>query len=440
MGGNYLNGVLNFDHKPDKDYKWSTSLFVSTWDGNSTLFVNEATLDEGGQTELFSDIHRTGFKTDNYEVRFKSDYSKSFGETSKIEAGYQYRLKDETGAFRYYDFLESIDDWSEDMTLHNDMHYVRHIHSLYATYGGELAGFQYQGGLRAEHTDRSLAANQIYGYNKFDIFPTFHITRPLPNNQQLQTSYSRRINRPESWFLNPSPSYSDSYLVQTGTPDLLPEITDSYELNYMRFTKVGFISGEAYYRQNKNSFAQNMNMQDDGRMRANYINVGKSYSYGVELSSNLTLSEYFNAYISANLYNHIIDNDLVPDNVDNSLLRSNFTLNTNIMATKSTRFQVTGFYQSPSLTHQGRISGVYGVNLALNQEFFNKQLSATLSVRDVFKTMVYNFEAFEEGSSTDFTFNMEQQVVMLSLRYRINNYQNNRHREDSSPQGGGGLF
>lgn len=434
LGGNYLSGVLSHDHNSEKAYKWSSSLFVSRWDGNNGAYINETTLDDNG-SGAFSDIHKYSLKTDNYEVRFKSDFSKSLGETAKFEAGYQYRLKDETGAFRYFDFIGSNDEWEENMDLHNNILFVNHIHSLYGTYSGELAGFQYQGGLRAEYTDRGLTSDKLYSYNKIDLFPTVHITRPLPNNQQLQTSYSRRINRPEMWFLNPAPIFSDSYLLQTGNPELVPEVTDSYELNYMRFTKIGFVSAEGYYRQTSNSFMDNLYMQDDGRMRSYYINVGKSYSYGVELSSNLTLSQYLNTYISTNFYNYVIDNVNSTNNSNNSLLRSDFTLNTNIMASKSTRFQVTGFYRSPSVTHQGRISGMYGVNLAVNQEFFNRQMSVTISVRDVFKTMVYNFEAFEESSSTDFTFNMEQQVVMLSLRYRINNYQNNRHREEVTPQG-----
>ncbi len=440
MGGNYLNGRLNFDHKSSNDNKWESSLFVSTWDGNNTLFVNETTLDDSGQSELFSNKHRTGLKADNYEVRFRSDFSKSFSETSKFEAGYQYRLKDETGSFRLYNFIESSDNWIENMDFHNNVLYIRHIHSLYGTYSGELAGFQYQGGLRAEYTDRKLSSDKDYLYDKLDFFPTVHITRQLPNNQQLQTSYSRRINRPEMWSLNPSPSYMDNYMMEVGNPELVPQITNSYELNYMWFNKVGFLSAEAYYRHNKNSFTTDLTLQQDGRMRITNINLGSSLAYGVELSSNLTLSEYFNTFLSANLYNYTIDNEYISENIDNSMFRSDFTLNANIMPIKNTRLQVTGFYRSPSVTHQGRASGFYGVNLALNQDFMERQLSVTLSVRDVFKTMAYSFEATGQESKTNYTYNMEQQVFMLSLRYRINNYQNNRHREDVAPQGGGGMF
>ncbi len=439
LNGNYINGVLNFDHNSEKDSKWSNSLFLSTWDGGFSSLVKETLLDSPDGQELFTDSNWSKINTNNIEFRAKSDYSKSFNENSNIEAGYQYRLKDENGVFRYYNFIENDDEWLEDMKLHSDMYYLRHIHSLYGTYSGEFVGFEYQGGLRAEYTDRSLTVDKDYVYQKIDFFPTVHLTRTLPNNQRLQAGYSRRINRPESRFLNPSVTYSDSYMYQKGTPDLLPEITDSYELNYIRFINIGFVSGEAYYRKNQNSFAQDLTTQQDGRIRTSFINVGNSYSYGVELSSNLTFSEYFNSFISTNIYNYSIDSDLINENVDSEALRYNFNINANIMATESTRFQITGIYQSPSITHQGRTGGLYGVNLALNQEFFNNQLAATLSVRDVFKTMVYKFEAHDKTGSTDFTYNMEQQVVMFSIRYTINNFQNNRKREEIAPQGGG-LF
>lgn len=440
IGGQYVNGNLYYDHNFSENSKLVSSIYLSKWDGGNSTEISDHMTDESGQTIVSTDYYKTTNKSDNYEVRFKSDYTKSFTEQMKLEAGYQYRLKDETGVFKKFDYSDEQDIWNENPDFSNNILYARHIHSLYSTFNGEVKGFQYQAGLRAEYTDRMMFAGQDYKYDKINIFPTIHISRPLPHDQQLQLSYSRRINRPEIWSLNPLEVYSDAYMAQKGNPALLPEFTNSFELNYMKYNKLGFISGEAYYRQNYNSFTQNISLMDDGRMLINNENLDETVAYGVELSSNMSLAKFLSIYATANIFNYTINTENSYRDADMSTLRYNLMLNANVMPIKGTRLQLTGFYNSPSITHQGTSSSVYGMNVALNQEFFEKQLNITLSVRDVFKTMVYSFEAFDEGSSTDFTYNMEQQIVMLTLSYRINNYQNRRKEEGATPQGGGGLL
>ena len=440
IGGNYLNGVINHDYKAENGSKLSSSVFISTWDGGNTFLVNDFLTNQAGNDILGKDVYKTIQKTDNYETRIKTDYVKPLSDNAQFEAGYQYRIKDETGSFKFYQFNQDREIWREDISFANKMLFVQQIHSVYSTFKSDLFGFNYQVGLRAEYTDRSLSADKEYKYNKIDFFPTIHISRQLVNNQQIQAGYSKRINRPESWFLNPFPSYTDSYLVQTGTPDLLPELTNSFELNYMKYYKLGFISSGAYYRESFNSFTQNLNLIEDGRIRANYANIDQSLAYGLELSSNLNLSKYFSLYAMANVYNYSINSLNANIDADLSTLRADFVINTNVMATKTTKFQVTGFYNSPSISHQGKSGKIYGVNIALNQTFLNNKLSATLSVRDVFKTMVYSFEAHDQGSYTNFKYSMEQQVFMLSLSYKINNFQNRKSLEDFGPQGGGSVM
>ncbi|MFW5792952.1 MAG: TonB-dependent receptor domain-containing protein [Bacteroidota bacterium] len=440
IGGQYVNGSLYYDHDVSEDSKLVSSVYVSKWDGGNSTEINDHVTDEAGQTIINTDYYKTTNKSDNYELRFKSDYTKSFTEQFKFEAGYQYRLKDETNAFKKFDYNNEQDIWNENPDFSNNILYDRHIHSLYSTFNGEVKGFQYQAGLRAEYTDRMMFAGQDYKYDKINLFPTVHISKPLPHNQQLQLSYSRRINRPEIWLLNPLEVYSDAYLAQSGNPGLLPEFTNSYELNYMKYNKLGFISGEAYYRQNYNSFSQNISLMDDGRTLINHENIDETLAYGVELSSNMSLAKYLSLYATANIFNYTINTENSYRDADMSTLRYNLMLNANVIPVKGTRFQLTGFYNSPGITHQGTSNAIFGMNVALSQELFEKQLNITLSVRDVFKTMVYSFEAFDEGSSTNFTYNMEQQIVMLTLSYKINNYQNRRKEDDATPQGGGGLL
>jgi outer membrane receptor protein involved in Fe transport len=61
-------------------------------------------------------------------------------------------------------------------------------------------------------------------------------------------SYSRRIERPRSWWLEPFLTWSDAYNVRSGNPNLKPEYIDAYELNFITKMNKNFFSIETYHR------------------------------------------------------------------------------------------------------------------------------------------------------------------------------------------------
>ncbi|PLX23961.1 MAG: TonB-dependent receptor, partial [Marinilabiliales bacterium] len=84
------------------------------------------------------------------------------------------------------------------------------------------------------------------------LFPTVHFSYNTPKENQFMASYSRRIQRPRGWYLEPFITWSDAYNVRRGNPDLLPEYIDSYELSHiLKFGRNTF-SVDAYYRVTNN--------------------------------------------------------------------------------------------------------------------------------------------------------------------------------------------
>lgn len=442
MGGEYLNGSLTFDQKYGENHNWQTTLFVSQWDGGTTTDVNER-LTTSDWTVISPDEYQSAQNNTNYEIRFKTDYTRPLGDGGKLESGYQLRMKDEDGSYLFenYDYTNNL--WEEDADFTNQMKFTRSIQSLYAAYGNTLAGFQYQIGLRGEYTDRVLSQitnAEDYNSQKFDFFPSVHISRQLPKMQQIQASYSRRVNRPEIWHLNPFPVFSDSYMRQTGNPYLLPEFTDSYELNYMKRSQIGFVALEAYYRQTNDSHDQTITMQDDNVALIRTENLDHTYAYGAELSGNVRYKKWLNVYASANVYNYSIEGENVSATADLSSIKTDFRLSTTFIFLKNTRLQLTGFYNAPTITSQGLRSEMYGMNAAVSKGFFKDKLTLTLSGRNVLNTMKFEFNSETENMYTDFTFNMEYPVVMFSLSYRINNYKQRHDDPDTQTNVGGGVL
>lgn len=442
--GNYINGNLIFDHDFGKDHDLVTTFTYSTWDGSNSTEVNEQNTDNIWET-IFDGNHYRTIRSDlNQDYRIKTDYVRPIGESSKIEAGIQVRLFNLQSSYMLENQEFNSDQWITDAAFDNSMDFSRTISSAYFTYSGMFKGFQYQLGFRGEYTDRMLhvkTTDDNYELNRFDYFPSAHISKQLKKEQQIQASYSRRINRPQPWGLNPFPIFSDSYMRQGGNPALLPEYTDSYELNYMKRFKIGFASLEGFYRQTNNNFQQTITLLDDGIVNIMTENLDKSFSYGAELSGNFRFNKWLNVYASANLYSLNISGDIVSSTIDIRGFNSDFVLNSTFSFTKSTKLTVTGFYNAPSITAQGLRSEMYGLNLAISQNLFKNKLSLTLRGRDVLQTMKFKFHAESEGLNTDFSFNMDSPVIVFSLSYKLNNYKQRKNDPDTETNfGGGGIL
>jgi outer membrane receptor protein involved in Fe transport len=103
--------------------------------------------------------------------------------------------------------------------------YTEEIYAAYGTFSGKLGkNFTYMAGLRAESSkyDGKLLTNDSSFSNSFpfSLFPSVFLTYKMENNQDLQLSYSRRINRPNFFQLLPFIDFTDSLNINRGPPPL----------------------------------------------------------------------------------------------------------------------------------------------------------------------------------------------------------------------------
>jgi hypothetical protein len=73
-------------------------------------------------------------------------------------------------------------------------------------------------------------------------------------------------------------------------------------------------------------------------------------------------------------------------------------------------------------------------DLALKKVLMDKQLSLTLQIRDIFGTHRHETTTESAGLYSFNTFAMESPVIMLNVRYSINNF---RQKERESDNGNG---
>ncbi len=366
-------------------------------------------------------------------TRYRVNYMQPFSDLFNIEAGVQGRTgnSEEWNEMYYFDTLNG--EYEIQPLFSHISNYARSIHAGYGLANGEINNFGYQVGFRAEYTFRDIRlqeSTEEFKIDRWDFFPTLHFSYQLPNKHQVMASYTRRIDRPRGWYLEPFYTWSDAYNIRRGNPGLQPEYIDSYEIGYQKEFNSNSVSAEVYYRSTENRIerVRGVYENDNNVILHTYENVGTDYSLGSEVMLNLNLTDWWETSLTGNFYNYRVRGELNGQDFD----RQSFTWSTrwsNIFnITESTRIQINPSYRSPEVEAQEREEGFLYVHGAIRQSFLENKLNLTLQVRDIFSTgkresvidepYLYNYSLYTHKSP----------IVMLNVTWRINNYRNGNNR------------
>ncbi len=411
--GRELTGFIYFEKEKDNEYSW-----YYQYDGDDILINGLRSWEVGsGGTDF----------------RAKIDYIHPFSGKKKLETGMQTRISREPEWNDVHWFSSLPNDYkpSPSSPYYSDTDFSRDIHSLYGIFSNSNTLWGYQLGMRTEYTHRTMTysgSEEDYVVNRLDFFPTTHVSLNLPHDQQMIASYTRRIERPRGYSLEPFITYENAYSVRRGNPSILPEYIDSYELGYQKQIKDGFISAELYFRQTNNKTERVQSVYEPNVIMRSVANVGTDYSLGTELMFNYKPFRWWMLNLMGNIYNYRLEGEFSDLKISTSSNNWSSRFNNTFMPWKNTRLQVNVMYNSPTVTLQGRREGFTYTNLAIRQDFLNNKLSATFGIRDVLNTA--KFEYISEGP--DFSsyrkFDLDSPIFSFSLSFRINDFKPQRQQ------------
>ena len=376
------------------------------------------------------------------EIEAKLDYTLPLGVDTKLEAGFQseFEFDNEKTGLQNFNPLSQLFD--RDPLYDKDISYDKQEIAIYTMFASKINKFGYQLGFRTEHTGRSIELNtnnQKFEINKWDYFPSAHVSYEFLPGHQMMTSYTRRINRPRGWELEPFETWVNSYNLRIGNPALLPEYIDSYEFGYQTLLGKSVLSMEAYYRITNNRIERIRSVYSEKVTLQSVDNVGKDFALGTEVFFNFDPINKWNVNLMANIFDYRIDGILYGEEFSRNSFNWNIRFNNNIKISESTQLQFNTSYNSPSVSAQGKREGFLFTNLAVKQELFDKMLTATLQIRDLFGTAKF------ESTSQSFDFynyrysERESPVVMLNLRFNINNFKSDKRSGNNNQDSGEGF-
>lgn len=427
----------------DKDHKLTSYVYYSKEWGGSNERINQYITDENWAIDddnaykIF--IEEPGRES---ELRYQLDYTRPSGVQGKLEAGYQWRNDRENESYYFNEWNNDLNEWIDNALYTNSLVYKRDLQSVYGIYANKILGLDYQLGLRGEYTFRSVknAKSEIPSeLERFDYFPTIHLSKKIGKQDQSQANYSRRIRRPRGFELDPFVNYMDPNTARVGNPDLLPEYVDSYELTYQKGLGKSFISLESYYRLTHDAMTRVTELQDDGTRLLTTKNLNEEHAMGAEIMLNFLVNNWFNFTVSGNVYQYKLVGTISDSDISNSSTNYDARGNVNFRITPTTRLQIQGFYQGPSVTAQGKREDFLMTSAAVKQDFFKEKLSATLQIQDIFGTATTNFTNVGDNFYDTINMKRESQVVMLTLSFRINNYKKQNDQREMSGGGENGM-
>lgn len=372
----------------------------------------------------------------NKEWTIQSNYINPIEGFGRIETGFKITLKDLNSKNDYLGFNNSTQTWFDDLTRKTDFGYKEQVYAVYGIYSNNYEKFQYQLGFRFEQAnvdgDEKLSGI-TFNKNYFAVYPTIHLVQVLPDDQEVQLSYSRRVERPNNRRLNPYVDRSDSLNIQYGNPELNPEFVNSLELGYSKLFGKTSLTSSLFYRLTDDAITNYTILGEDSVTETTFINLVKSTSYGLELTAAHPLFEWFRLNGSFSYFNTNFDATNISTN-DNSWIGK---LSAAIFLSKDFNLQFNANYNSPMIFAQGKIKEVFSADFAAKKDFFDGQLSLTFRVSDIFNTREWDSETFGENFLTNSYRKMESRVAFLGITYRLSTSKSNKERERMRTEEGG---
>ncbi len=415
--GLQLDYVYNFP-KDGEQLTANANYFSGNNTGNSlytTSYLNGNSI-AGKQLQKVSSDGNISFLT------VQTDYSLPFGKQkqSKLEAGLRAQQHQNTNNNDNFTGT-SAETLVKVPAGTNDYKSTDNVYAGYVSLKSSIKDFGYELGIRAESSDYNgelTNTNEKFS-NKYPIslFPSLFLSQKLKNKQELQFSYTRRINRPNFFQLIPFTDYTDSLNITRGNPDLVPEFTNSLEMSYSKTFKGGNnLLASIYYKHSDNLITRYLSPGTNpftGKKDIinTYINANSSYSYGAEVTAINKLTKWWDLTTNINVYQSKINTSNIANTASQDAMLSWFgKLNSTFKLPKSFSIQLSADYQSKTnlpinnnqggpgrggpfgqaqSSSQGYINSFWGTDVAVRKSFLkNNAATVSVSMSDIFRTRI----------------------------------------------------
>jgi ferric enterobactin receptor len=418
---------------------------------NNALYVTDYFSGNPGSPVAHFSQQKVDGSGNNKFITAQTDYVHPFDAKTKLEAGL--RMNSQQLVSNTYNYYDTLGDNNFYLVPAASTNYTNtnNVYAGYVSFTSAIKDFGYQVGLRGEssnYTGQVFNTKQQFGNSyPLSLFPSVFLSQKLKNKQELQISYTRRINRPNFFQLIPYTNYTDSLNITRGNPNLVPQFTNSLEMSYMKtFKGNNTFLASIYYKRTDNlitSFLDTFTNAISGKndLVNTYINASYSQTVGAELTSVDNITNWWDLTSNINLYNSKINTSNVTAS-QNALWSWFGKLNSNFKLPAKFKLQITGMYQSktnlpvntggggmgggpPGLSgaqsaSQGYIASFWAVDAAVSRSFFKADAGTlSVSIGDIFRTKHSDQHSSSQFFVQDYNRIRDPDLVRVNFSYRF---------------------
>lgn len=408
-----LSGVHKFNTEGKNmafDFEYETSKF------RSNQFQSAHNTDLSSTTEIND---RRGFIPSQLKVYTgKIDFVNPFKEKQSIEWGFKASVKNNDNP-SVYEYLDNT-EWIIDANSTNHFEYKEQIYAAYANYKYQLDKLNIQAGLRSEYTAIAILQKTLNEEHKDDYlkwFPSLSLKYEFNNSHSVHTSYSKRINRPSQFDLNPFRFYDDAFNYSQGNPNLIPEITHAAEIGYS--WKNTFMSS-LYFNSTKDVFTEiYVYNPDNNTTVTSQINVSESYNYGANITHTAELFKYWSLNTLFNIFeNRFTGNTVNSDTID-PIATINLSIQNSFTITKSLKAEANAQYQSKSNLGIYERDGFFDFSIGISKQLLSEKGNLKLNITDVFNTNNFYINSAVGQTAINKRYDLDNRIATIAFTYRI---------------------
>lgn len=335
-------------------------------------------------------LQRTTGDIDRSSLVGQLDYTYPFSEAFQLETGLKYTYRHMASIYT----VGNLDSASGEFVIPegavNDFVFDEHVAAAYVNASGTFGKFDYSVGIRWEHVEqRPLLRTTGEGVNRTITapFPSGRLAYRPKEGHNIFASYSRRIDRPSGRQLNPYLDVADSLSIWTGNPFLEPSFINVSEIGYKYDRKKVGLYAAGFVRYNEGPIDDIIRIEGDIAFRT-IENLDYELSTGGEVSLDYSPLKWLRGNVTGSVFWSRQDGTNLQADYLSEAVVSSVRASLTFTLPKDFRLQVSGFYNSPTVSAQGTRLSMYSFDATLSKECDKVPgLAFQLSGRDLSGTM-----------------------------------------------------
>ncbi|MBF9222633.1 TonB-dependent receptor domain-containing protein [Hymenobacter ruricola] len=371
----------------------------------------------------------------NLETTLQTDYTHPIGDQRSVEVGGKAILRRVLSDYQIQTATGTDGPFLVDPQRSNRFDYDQNVAAAYGTYGFALGKkLNSRLGARLERTDivgrfqQNDVTRFTSGYTS--LLPNASLSYTRKPGNTLRLAYSKRIQRPNIYYLNPYENRVDQFNVSKGNPELNPEFTDSYELNYSTFVKGSVLNFSLFTRQTNNAI-EAVRTQRLDTTKTTYANIARNRSYGASVFGSFKPTPKWEVSGSTSFTYVVLHSGAL--STTNEGLMFNLNANSTYKFTKTLSAQFFGGINSSRVQLQGRASAWNWYSIGIKKTIMKEKGDLTLNA-DNFLTERRDLNSYVNTPA--FTLEQHNYIALRGLRlafgYRFGKIENTPPRSRRS--------